>query len=101
MRIRIGKTARRDLDAIFDYWARRASPDIAARLIYSIKDRFWLLADSPEAGRLCNDIAPGIRIFPAGKYLIYYTKGRGVIHVQQILHGARDQARAFAPEPPR
>jgi toxin ParE1/3/4 len=82
MRIRVSRTARRDLDAIFDYWAKRASPDIAGRLIYSIKDRFHLLADSPDIGRACNEIAPDIRIFPAGKYLVYYRKRRGVLHIQ-------------------
>ena len=95
MRVRVSKTARRNLDAIFDYWARRASPDIAGQLIYSIKDRFQVLADSPEIGREARETAPGIRVFPAGKYLIYYRKVHGVLHIQQILHGAGDQARAF------
>jgi toxin ParE1/3/4 len=95
MRVRVSKTARRDLDAIFDYWARRASPDIAGELIYSIKDRFAILAESPGIGRTCNEIAPGLRMFPAGKYLIYYRKGRGVLNIQQILHGARDQIHTF------
>jgi toxin ParE1/3/4 len=95
MRFRVSKTARRDLDPIFDYWAKRASPDIAGRLIYSIKDRFLLLADSPDIGRECNEVASGARVFPVGKYLIYYRKRRGVLHILQILHGARDQAHAF------
>lgn len=95
IRIRVSKTARRDLDAIFDYWARRASPDIAGQLIYSIKDRFQVLANSPDIGRAAAEMAPGIRVFPAGKYLIYYRRVRGVLHIQQILHGARDQAHAF------
>jgi toxin ParE1/3/4 len=95
MRVRVSKTARRDLDAIFDYWARRASPDIAGQLIYSIKDRFLLLADAPDIGRAASEMAWGIRVFPAGKYLIYFRQVRGVLHIHQILHGARDQARAF------
>jgi toxin ParE1/3/4 len=95
MRIRVTRTARSDLDAIFDYWARRAGPDIAPRLIYSIKDRFHLLGESPDIGRVCNEIGPGIRTFPAGKYLIYCRKVRGALQILQILHGARDQASAF------
>jgi plasmid stabilization system protein ParE len=31
----------------------------------------------------------------AGKYLIYYRKKRGIIHILHVFHGARDQARAF------
>ena len=95
MRVRVSKTARRDLDAIFDYWANRASPDIAGQLIYSIKDRFLLLADLPDLGRAVTQMGPGIRVFPVGNYLIYYRKVRGVLHIQQILHGARDQEHAF------
>ncbi|MGA2169482.1 MAG: type II toxin-antitoxin system RelE/ParE family toxin [Terracidiphilus sp.] len=86
------KTARRDLDAIYDYWAQRASPDIAGRLVYTITDRFPLIAESPEIGRTCDEIATSVRIFAAGKYLIYYRKGRGAVQILQILHGARNQA---------
>jgi toxin ParE1/3/4 len=95
MRLRIVKTARRDLDAIYDYWAKRANPDVAGRVIYSITDIFPLIAESPSIGRSCNEISTGVRVFPANKYLIYYRKERGVIKILQILHGARDQASAF------
>jgi len=95
MKLRFSRTARRDLDAIFDYWARRASPDIAGQLIYSITDRCALIAESPQMGRSCDEIAPGVLIFPVGKYLIYYRKVRGSLNILQILHGARDLARGF------
>jgi toxin ParE1/3/4 len=95
MKLRISRIARRDLDAIFEYWARRASPDIASQLIYTITDRCALIAESPNMGRACDEIAPGVLIFPAGKYLIYYRKVRGILHILQILHGARDQAHAI------
>jgi toxin ParE1/3/4 len=95
MRLRVIKSARRDMDAIYDYWAERAGPDIALTLIYSITDLFALLAEYPYAGRTCNEIAPGIRVFSTDKYLIYYRKERSVIQILHILHGARDQARAF------
>jgi toxin ParE1/3/4 len=95
MRIRVIKSARRDLDAIYDYWADRASPDIARSLIYSITDMFPLIAEFPQIGRTCDEISPGFRVFPAGKHLIYYRKERSVIKIHHILHGARDQVRAF------
>jgi toxin ParE1/3/4 len=95
MRVRFAINARRDLDAIYDYWARRASPDIAAGLIFSITDIFPLIAGSPEMGRTRNEFAPGVRAFPAGKYLIYYRKRRGAVQILRVLHGARNQARAF------
>ena len=93
MRLRVSRTARRDLDAIYDYWAERASPDIAGRLIYAITDQFSLIAESPDIGRACEEIAAGVRIFPVGKYLVYYRRARGLVTILQIQHGARDQAR--------
>ncbi len=95
MRIRVIKSARRDLDAIYDYWAERSSPDVAGNLIYSIADCFPLIAEFPQAGRACEEIADDVRVFPAEKYLIYYKKERGVVKILHILHGARDQRRAF------
>jgi toxin ParE1/3/4 len=95
MRHRVAKTARGDLDAIYDYWAERADPEIAERLIYSITERFSLIAQSPDIGCACDEILDGIRVFPAGKYLIYHRKRRGVVHILHVLHGARDQANAF------
>ena len=62
--------ASRDLDEVFAYGGTRAGPDIADRLIDAITERFWILGEYPDAGRVCDDIAPGVKCFPAGKYLI-------------------------------
>jgi toxin ParE1/3/4 len=95
MRLRVSNAASADLDAIFDYWAERASPDVAARLLYSLRDRFLLLAESADIGRDFADLAPGVRVFPAGKYLINYRKVRGTLQILQIVHGARDRSQAL------
>ncbi|HEY6763565.1 MAG TPA: type II toxin-antitoxin system RelE/ParE family toxin [Candidatus Sulfotelmatobacter sp.] len=95
MRYRVTKRAERDLKEIFTYWAARASLEVADRLIDNITDRFWLLGVHPEAGRRCEEFGPGIKCFPAGKYLIYYHAARNKTDILRILHGARDQARSF------
>jgi toxin ParE1/3/4 len=95
MKIRILKSARQDLDDIFDYWIQRASPEIARSLIESITDLFPLIAEFPYVGRVCDEIAAGVRIVPSGNYLIYYRKERSVIKILHIFHGARDLASAF------
>ena len=95
MRFHVSKTAERELDEIFVYWARRAGLDVADRLIDSIEERFALLGDYPLIGRKCDEIAPDVFRFLAGDYLIYYRKRRGVLSILHVLHGARDQARAF------
>jgi plasmid stabilization system protein ParE len=94
-RYRVSADAEIDLDEIFLYWAQRAGPEAADRLIDSIVDRFWLLGEHPDAGRPCGEIAEGVKCFPAGKHLIYYRKTRRGADILHIFHGARDQKRAF------
>ncbi len=95
MRYRVSRDAERDLDGIFIYWAKRASLEVADRLIDSIMDRFWLLGECPDAGKPSEDIAAGLKCFPAGKYLIYYCKTRRGTDILHVFHGAQDQKRAF------
>jgi toxin ParE1/3/4 len=95
MKYRLSREAEEDLDEIFFYWARRANVNVADRLIDRITERFWLLADFPDIGRKADDLAPGVRCFPAGKYLIYYRKTSRKIEILHVFHGARDQARAY------
>jgi len=92
---RVSQDAERDLEEIFIYWAERASLAAADRVIEAIVNRFWLLGEYPDSGRSSEEIARGVKCFPAGKYLIYYralSKGVDILHV---FHGARDQNRAF------
>jgi toxin ParE1/3/4 len=95
MRYRVSKDAERDLDETFLYWAKRAGLKVADRLMDSITERFWLLGEHPAAGRSAEDIAPGVRCFPAGKYLIYYRPARRTTDILHIFRGAQDQKRAF------
>ncbi len=94
-RYRVSNAAENDLDEIFAYWAERANLDIADRLIDAIVDRFWLLGEYPESGRACDDIQPGTRCVPAGKYLIYYRKMRQRVEIAHVFRGARDQRKAW------
>jgi toxin ParE1/3/4 len=74
------RSARSDIERIYRYWEERVSEEVAERIIERITDRFWLIAEYPSAGRASADIAPGVRCFPAGKYLIYYRPtGQGMV----------------------
>jgi len=95
MRYRVSRNAERDLDDIFLYWAKRAGLKVADRLIDSIADRFWLLGEHPDAGKRAEDMAAGVKCFPAGTYLIYYRKTRRGTDILHIFHSARDQKMAF------
>lgn len=83
------------MDAIFVYWARRTGLEVADSILDTLEEKFPLLGEFPAAGRPCNEIGPGILRVPAGKYLIYYRKKKGTIHILHVLHGARDQASAL------
>ena len=61
MSYRVSKDAQRDLDEIFLYWAKRASVEIADRLVDNITDRFWILGEHPDAGHPSDEVAPGIK----------------------------------------
>jgi toxin ParE1/3/4 len=98
MRFHVSKRAEQELDEIFVYWARRANIDVADRLLDSIEERFALLGDYPLVGRERDAIAPSVFSFPAGKYLIYYRKKRGIIHILHVFHSAQEQGRAFRRE---
>jgi toxin ParE1/3/4 len=94
MRYRISDDAEVDLHEIFLYWAERINLTIADRVIDGIVERLRLLDEFPEAGRSSNDIASGVRCFPAGEYLIYYRRSRKYTDILHVFHGARKQARA-------
>jgi len=95
VRFHVTKTAERELDEIFVYWAKRAGLEVADRLIDSIEERFALLGDYPMIGRRCDELAPRVISLLAGSYLIYYRKNRGVLDILHVFHGARDQESAF------
>ena len=94
-RFHVSTDASRDLDAIFLYWAERVGLKVADRLIDGITERFWLLGEHPEAGRPADEVAAGVRCFPAGKYLVYYRKTRRGTEILHIFHGSRERGRPF------
>lgn len=95
MAYRLSSKAENDLDQIFLYWAGRAGLEVADRIIDSITERFWLLGEFPDSGRVSDEMAPDVRCFPAGKYLIYYRKTPAGTDIVHIFHGAQHQERAF------
>ena len=97
-RVRLSKLAEADLDEIWLYVAADGGVDIANRLIDDITDRIVLLGTQPNAGRLRDELAVGLRSFPVHRHIIYYRPERGHIVVARVLHGSRDQASAIAPQ---
>jgi toxin ParE1/3/4 len=94
-RYRLDVSARSDLVSIRTYIARD-NPPAAARLISEFKKRFRLLASQPQMAERRPDIAPELRGFSVGNYVIFYRATKGGIEVARVIHGARDIRAQFA-----
>ena|SRR5690242_13081619 len=93
-RVRVTRDAKHDLDEIWLYVARD-NIDAASRLLEELKDRFRIIASSPEIGRGRDELKLGLRSHPVGNYVIYYRSLRSHIFILRIVHGARDPRRLF------
>lgn len=78
-----------DLDEIVRYIGER-NPSAATRLINRLEAECEQIASAPEIGQSRADLAPGLRFFPVGTYLIFYRKSDDGIQVIRVLHSARD-----------
>jgi toxin ParE1/3/4 len=93
---RLAPHARADLDQIWDYILMETGSEITAdRVIDTIVERFYLLAQWPRIGRVRSDLRRGLRSHPAGDYLIFYRINRAGIDILRVLHGRRDIAFLF------
>jgi toxin ParE1/3/4 len=92
----VQRTAQADEDLI-DLWGYIAqdNPDAADRLLDEFESKFALLAGQPRLGVVRSDIAPGLRHFPVGNYLILYREIDPGIKVVRVVHGARRLSNLF------
>jgi len=88
---RLAPQARADIDDIAYYiFVESGSLETADRLIESIYSRFVLLGTYPRAGRVRDDLRPGMRIFSVGDYVVLYrVEGEDVV-IDRVVHGSRD-----------
>lgn len=78
-----------DLAEIWEYIGAN-NPDAADRWLDTIDDKVKLIAESPYIGRERDELVPGLRSFPVGKYLLFYRPIAGGIELIRVLHGSRD-----------
>lgn len=87
---RLAPEAESDLDELWHYVASSGSVEIADRLVDSLTTRFFLLAKYPRVGRRRDDLRPGIRSFPVGKYVVLYRLDSEDVLIQRVVRGSRD-----------
>ena len=75
MAYRLAQQAEVDLEDIAFYvFLESGNLEIADRVIQSIAERFDVLDAYPHAGRLRDDLRPGIRGLPVGDYVVLYRR---------------------------
>jgi toxin ParE1/3/4 len=94
------KTAHRSSRAETDLikiWGFIANNDSVAadRQLDQIDSACKMLAANPHVGPRREDLAPGLRYYPVGNYLVFYRVAEDGITVARILHGARDYRHEF------
>jgi toxin ParE1/3/4 len=92
----VQRTEQADED-LMDIWAYIAqdNPRAADRLSDEIESKFILLSEQPYLGPARPDIAPELRYFPVGNYLILYREIAEGIEVARVIHGARRLSNLF------
>lgn len=70
-KVRRSRLAEDDLLEIWRFIAKD-NPDAADRFLDLLAQKCEHLAESPEMGRRREELGPGLRSFPVGRYLIFY-----------------------------
>ena len=84
-RLIVAPAARDELDAIWDYIGiENGNPGAADRVIEKFFEKFLLLSQQRLMGERCHEfehLVTGLRQFPAGSYIIYYTPVQDGVHI--------------------
>src|SRR5438128_1336060 len=94
LRYSIAPEADRDLEDIRDGIAQD-SPAAAKRLLNQFYDHFDQIGDCPKIGPARDEIRPGLRSVPVGKYVIFYRLAPAGPEIVRIVWGGRDLERLF------
>ncbi len=88
-RLIVSPAALADLREIWEFIAAD-DPSAADRVLDEMVGRLDLLLASPFMGRQRRELAPELRSFPSGRYVIFYVAEGEEVRVARVLHGSRD-----------
>ena len=93
-KLHYSQKARRDLDAIWDFYLDEyQNIDAAVKIIDRITDDIDQLADFPELGPPLSSIADvesTYRFLVSGSYLSFYRIDGNDVSIDRVLYGRRD-----------
>lgn len=90
----ISPPAQADLVGIWRFIAEDSEAHADA-FIDAVKDKFHILAQNPQMGRVRDELAGCLRSFVFGRYVIFYMPLEDGVDIIRVLHGARDLVTIF------
>ena len=93
-RLVVSPAAKQDLVEAFLYIAQD-NLDAAGRVHAQLEQAFRTILRQPGIGRERNEFGDGIRTLTVGRYVIYYRQATEQLRILRVIHGARDQSKAF------
>lgn len=95
--VRRSEQAERDLLQI---WVRIAEDnfDAADRFVDEVNERLEDIAEMPGMGRARDELAPGLRSFPVGNYILLYRETDTGLELARVVHGARNLRSQVGPD---
>ena len=93
---RINRSPQAD-DDIFEIaaWISKDKPVAALDWIDRIDEAVTRLAEFPGIGTRRDELAPALRSWPVGNYLIFYREIPDGIELVRVMHGARNLRSIF------
>lgn len=86
--------AETDILDIWDFIAED-SMDEADRWLDALDEKLRLWATQPLMGRDRQELLPGLRSFPFGRYVVFYCPLTDGLDVLRVLHSSRDLDSGF------
>lgn len=94
MNLVFSPAAESDLEEIGDYIAMD-NPAQALAFVQELCEQCRVLTQLPLAFPAREELAPGLRMMPYRRYLIFYIPTGRAIRIERILHSARDVGGLF------
>lgn len=86
-----------DIAEIWDFIAEDSVTQADA-WVDRLDNKLRLLATQPLMGRARDELSPGLRSQPFGRYVIFYVPLADGIDVVRVIHSSRDIEAVFDPE---
>ena len=86
--------SRQDLLDIGDFIAKGSLAN-ARRFVSKLVDQCQRIGGAPLAYIGREDLAPGLRMAPMGRYVVFFRVLGETVRIERVLHGARDLPAMF------